>query len=77
MIASIVTERPAFDTGQYEGCVFEMSGGNATLNLYIAELRPLVYHFGRVRWHQFTALYHCTPEMVGDAYFRLVETRTH
>jgi len=31
------------------------------------------FRFHRVRWHQFTALYNCTPEMVNDGYFRLVE----
>lgn len=75
MQASVVSELPAFDTGQYEDCEFAMSGGGATLTLHVAELPPICFRFSKVRWHQFTALYNCTPEMVSDAYFRLVEYR--
>ena len=66
-------ELPEFDTGQYEGCDFLMSGGNATLTLHISELPQFVIHFSRVRWHEFTALYNCSPEQMKDSYFRLHE----
>jgi hypothetical protein len=73
MPASVVFDLPPFDTGQYESCEFTMSGGLATLTIHVAELPPLSFRFNKVRWHQFTALYNCTPDMVSDAYFRLVE----
>jgi hypothetical protein len=73
MTAVVVAELPPFDTGQYERSEFLMRGGDATLTLHIAELSEVVLHFERVRWHQFTALYNCTPEMIKDAYFKLVE----
>ena len=73
MTAVVVAELPQFDTGQYERSEFLMRGGDATLTLYIAELPEIGFHFERVRWHQFTALCNCTPEMIKDAYFRLVE----
>ena len=75
MTATVVLELPPFDTGQYESCEFVMSGGGATLTVRIAQLAPLSVRFSKVRWHQFTALYNCTPEMVNDSYFRLVEYR--
>jgi hypothetical protein len=75
MPASTVFDLPSFDTGQYEDCVFSMSDGGATLTLHVADLPVLAFRFNKVRWHQFTALYNCTPEMVSDAYFRLVEYR--
>jgi hypothetical protein len=73
MLASHAIELPPFDTGQYEDCEFVMSGGGAILTLRVAEMRPLGFQFKKVRWHQFTALYNCSSEMVRDAYFRLVE----
>jgi hypothetical protein len=73
MSAFVVFDLTSFDTGQYEGCEFAMSDGGATLTLHVAELSPLSFRFNKVRWYQFTALYNCTPEMVRDAYFRLVE----
>jgi len=66
-------ELPAFDAGQYEGCEFCMYSGDASLLIQVAELGTISIVFRRVRWHQFTALPNCTPEMVGGAYFRLVE----
>ena len=75
MPASTVFHLPPFDTGQYEDCVFSMSNGGATLTLLVADLPAVSFRFNKVRWHQFTALYNCTPEMVSDAYFRLVEYR--
>lgn len=73
MAAITVIEPPEFDTGQYEGCDFLMSGGGASLTLKLAEMENFSIRFGRVRWHQFTALPNCTTEMIQDAYFRLVE----
>ncbi|ODU45398.1 hypothetical protein [uncultured Aquimonas sp.] len=73
MSASVVLNLPDFDTGQYEGCEFVMRGANATLTLHIAELPDVSIRFEGVRWHQFTSLYNCSPDMVRDAYFKLVE----
>ena len=47
--------------------------GNAVLTVHVTDRSPLAIRFSRVRWHQFTALPNCTEEMVGDAYFRVVE----
>ena len=44
MQASVVSELPAFDTGQYKGCEFAMSSDGATLTLHVAELPPLSFH---------------------------------
>jgi hypothetical protein len=73
MPASVAIELPPFDTGQYEGCELKMTQGNAVLTLHVTDLSSLAIRFSRVRWHQFTALPNCTEEMVGDAYFRVVE----
>ena len=73
MPASVVIELPTFDTGQYESCELAMANGDATLTLRIAGLPPFSIRFNRVRWHQFTALPNCTPDMAGDAYFRVAE----
>ena len=73
MTVSVIAELPAFDTGQYEDCEFILSGNIATLKIKVAGLTPIHFRFARVRWHQFTAVYNCTPEMARDAYFRLVE----
>jgi len=67
-----VAQLPEFDTGQYEGCDFSSSAGNAKLTIRVSELAPFELYFGRVRWHQFTALPNCDAEMVRSAYFRLV-----
>lgn len=64
---------PSFDTGQYEGSEFLMSGGNAVLTIYLGEMSPVKITFYRVRWHQFTALYNCTSEMIKEAYFAVAE----
>lgn len=68
-----VAELPTFDTGQYEGCEFSISGGDASLTIRFAELPPFEINFYRTRWHQFTALPNCDAELVKSAYFRLVE----
>ena len=73
MSLSVIAELPEFDTGAYEGCEFLMSKGGAVLSLQVAGLPSIGFSFSKVRWHQFTALYNCTSEMVKDAYFRLVE----
>lgn len=64
---------PSFDTGQYEKSEFLLSDGNAVLTIHLAEMSPLKITFSRVRWHQFTALYNCTAEMVKAAYFAVAE----
>ena len=74
VITELVIKLPAFDTGQYEGCEFNMSG-DAQLRLVFSELPEIRINFSRVRWHQFTALPNCTVEMIEGAYFRLVELR--
>lgn len=68
-----VAELPKFDTGQYEGCEFSLSGGDAKLTIRFTELPPFEINFYRARWHQFTALPNCDAELIKDAYFRLVE----
>jgi hypothetical protein len=68
-----VAELPKFDTGQYEGCEFVMSGGDARLTLRFSELPSFEISFYRVRWHQFIALPNCDAEIIKGAYFRLVE----
>jgi hypothetical protein len=74
--ASVVVELPNFDTGEYEGCGFVMSNGGAELTIHIAGQSDFRIAFRKVRWHQFTALPNCTPEMVRDAYFRLISDRS-
>ena len=76
MVATVVLDLPPFDTGQYEGSEFSISAGSATLTIRIAGMEPFSVRFSKVRWHQFTALYNCTEEMVGDSYFRLVEYKS-
>jgi hypothetical protein len=34
---------------------------------------PIAISFVRVRWHEFTALYNCSPEQVASAYFKVAE----
>ncbi|MBR0752251.1 hypothetical protein JQ604_08645 [Bradyrhizobium jicamae] len=75
MTTDLIVELPAFDTGQYEGCEFIMSGGDARLKLFFSELPEVRINFSRARWHQFTALPNCSIEMIQGAYFRLVELR--
>lgn len=64
---------PPFDTGQYEDSEFLMFGGDALLSIHVQGLLPLKIAFFRVRWHQFTALYNCTPEQIEGTYFALAE----
>lgn len=68
-----VIDLPAFDTGQYEGSDFSMSGGDASLTLRIAEQESFTIYFSRVRWHEFTALPNCNPDQIRSAYFALVD----
>lgn len=69
----IVIRLPSFDTGCYEDSEFVMSGGDAILTIHVAEMKPIKINFSRVRWHQFTALYNCTPEQIEGAYFAVTE----
>src|SRR5829696_2526837 len=73
MTTELIIELPEFDTGQYEGCEFIMSGGDARLTLLLSGLPAFGIRFSRARWHQFTALPNCSVEMIKGAYFRLVE----
>ena len=75
MTIALVYDFPAFDTGLFEGVAFSMADGDAELLVSIAEQDHVVLCFKRVRWHQFTALYNCTPEQVSSAYFKLVELK--
>ena len=68
-----MVDLPEFDTGEYEGSQFLITGGSATLTISIANQQPFVIQFSRIRWHQFTAMYNCTADMIKDAYFRLHE----
>ncbi len=73
MTLSTILELPPFDTGQYEGCEFNMARGNATLTIHLAELPVFKIEFGRVRWHRYTQLHNCPVSWIQQAYFRLVE----
>jgi len=64
---------PSFDTGQFEGAEFSMSKGDAELVVHVAGEDDVVVTFGRLRWHEFTALYNCAPWQVQGAYFALAE----
>ena len=75
MKIALVYDFPAFDTGQFEGASFSMAKGDAELVISVAERGDIVLRFRRARWHQFTALYNCTPEQVESAYFKLVEVK--
>jgi hypothetical protein len=75
MMTELIVELPKLDIGQYEGCEFVMSGGDAKLTLRFSELPDFGMSFGRVRWHQFTALPNCSADMIKTAYFRLVELK--
>ncbi len=68
-----ILELPKFDTGQYEGCDFHMSAGDANLVIKIAEIGVFSIFFQRVRWHRFTQLLSCDLAWINGAYFRLVE----
>jgi hypothetical protein len=70
---ALVYDFPTFDTGSFEAAVFSMAKGDAELVISVAEHDDIVLHFKRARWHQFTALYNCTPEQVKSAYFKVVE----
>lgn len=64
---------PPFDTGRYEDSEFLMSAGNGLLTIRVDGMPPIKLSFERVRWHEFTALYNCSPEQVESAYFKVVE----
>ena len=76
MPAIIVSELPPFDTGQFEGAEFHMVGGDARLIVHVAKEPDVVVTFKRVRWHEFTALYNCSPEQVSTSYFKLTEVQS-
>jgi len=67
-----VARLPKFDAGQYEGCDFGLSGGDARLRYGVRSCRlsKLSHH---TSWHQFTALPNCDVGFVRNAYFRPVE----
>jgi hypothetical protein len=73
MVVTEIYKLLPFDTGRYEGHEFLMANGNATLAVHVAELSPVKIQFERIRWHEFTALYNCSPVQVSSAYFELVE----
>jgi hypothetical protein len=60
-----VAALPKFDTGQYEGCEFVMSGGDARLTIRLSELPAFEVNFYRARWHQFTAMPNCSVQIKG------------
>jgi hypothetical protein len=68
-----IIELPSFDTSQYEGCEFLMRNADAVLTIAVASLAPIVISFRKVRWHQFTALYNCSPDQIEGSYFVLSE----
>jgi hypothetical protein len=72
----IVAEFPPFDTDQFEGAEFHMFRGDAQLVVHVAEEPDVVVTFRRVRWHEFTALYNCSPEQISSSYFKLAEVES-
>jgi hypothetical protein len=62
MTTEFIVALPEFDTGQYEGCEFVMSGGGAKLTVRFSELPEFGISFARVRWHQFTAQPNCSVD---------------
>ena len=50
-----------------------MSKGDAELVVHVAGEDDVVVIFGRLRWHEFTALYNCAPWQIQGAYFALAE----
>jgi len=75
MKTALVYDFPAFDTGQLEEATFSMAKGDAELVISVAGHGDIVLRFKRARWHQFTALYNCTPEQAKSAYFKLIELK--
>lgn len=67
-----VYDFPPFDTGLLADVEFLLSGGNARLLIKVEEHSDIVLQFNRVRWHEFTAMYNCSPEQVRSAHFKLV-----
>ena len=72
----IVSELPPFDTGQFEGAEFHMLRGDAQLVVHVAGDLDVVVTFRRVRWHEFTAPYNCSPEQVSSSYFKVTEVES-
>ena len=76
MQVATVAGFPSFDTGQFEGAEFHMSRGDAQLGVHVAGEDDVAVSFKRVRWHEFTALYNCSPEQVSGSYFKLTEVES-
>jgi hypothetical protein len=72
MRITLVYDFPPFDTGLFAAAEFLMLGGNVRLLIKVAEHSDIILEFKRVRWHEFTALYNCSPEQIKSAYFKLV-----
>lgn len=75
MVNALIFDFPPFDTGLFEGAGFSMANGDAELVATVTGRDDVVLTFGRVRWHEFTALYNCTSDQVNSAYFKLVELK--
>ena len=61
-------------TEPFEAVSFEIAQGDGVLMLGDPEHPPEPrLKFRRLRWHQFTALYNCGPDMIREAYQRLIE----
>jgi len=73
MDIALIYDFPPFGTGSFECASFTMAKGDAELVVRVAKHDDIVLRFKRARWHQFTALYNCSPEQVKSAYFKLVE----
>lgn len=71
MASASSIELPSFDTGEYEDCELQMSGGNAVLTVRVFGLDPIRIGFARVRWHRFTSLYACPAEWISGYYFKV------
>lgn len=71
--SAIPIELPAFDTGAYEDCELQMSGGDAVLTVRVSGLEPIRIAFKLVRWHRFTSLYACAADWIDGYYFKVGE----
>ena len=71
-MSKVVLEFPPFDTGRFEAATFLLRNNNGELTVDVEGRDPIIVEFSQVRWHQFTAMYNCTPEQI-EAYFEVVE----
>ena len=72
MNTDLISDFPRFDTGLFDDAEFLMFDSDARLIVLVRGIEPIVIDFHNVRWHEYTAMYNCSPEQI-KAYFKLVE----